>query len=54
VEQVILLRPPDRVRSRALAQLILVSILIAQHLIHHLDAAHVQPERPRTVLANAP
>jgi hypothetical protein len=31
VEQVIRLRPPDRVRSRALAQLILVSILIAQH-----------------------
>ncbi|GAB1693388.1 helix-turn-helix domain-containing protein [Krasilnikovia sp. M28-CT-15] len=31
VEQVSLLRPPDRVRSRALAQLILVSILIAQH-----------------------
>jgi transcriptional regulator with XRE-family HTH domain len=31
VEQVIKIRPPDRVRSRALAQLILVSILIAQH-----------------------
>ncbi len=29
-EQVIRLRPPDRVRSRALAQLILASILIAQ------------------------
>ena len=31
MEHVIGLRPPDRVRSRALAQLILVSILIAQH-----------------------
>jgi hypothetical protein len=28
---VIKIRPPDRVRSRALAQLILVSILIGQH-----------------------
>jgi transcriptional regulator with XRE-family HTH domain len=31
VEQVIRLRPPDRVRSRALAQLILASVLIVQH-----------------------
>jgi DNA-binding XRE family transcriptional regulator len=31
VEHAIKIRPPDRVRSRALAQLILASILIAQH-----------------------